>query len=219
MSLTLHPDVKAKVESTKNAMNDLVKDHFFNPRNLVRDENELDLEVYNGIGMVGSAGCGDSEKIWLRIENNKIQDCKWFTAGCGSAISSSSILSTMLVENDGMNVDDAMKLGTDEILNKLGDVSSKKVHCSILCIKTLRAAINDYFKRTKKYDKIVIEGARIIDPVTKTTDKEIEEAVLNGILNLDEIKIKLNLSDKINILEIEELIRFYKDKYQYGLQR
>ena len=133
---------------------------------------------------------------------------------CGSAIASSSILSVMLTENDGMKVNDAMNLGTDKILEKLGEVSSKKVHCSILCIKTLRDAINDYYKRTGQYKNILVEGARIIDPLTKTTDKDIEEAVLKGALNLEDVEKKLNISfNKDLINEIEELIKFYNDKY------
>ena len=133
---------------------------------------------------------------------------------CGSAIASSSILSVMLTENDGMKVDYAMQLGTDKILEKLGEVSSKKIHCSILCIKTLREAINNYYKRTSQYNKIIVEGARIIDQSTKTTDKDVEEAVLEGALNLEDVEKKLNISfNKDLVNEIEELIKFYNDKY------
>ena len=78
----------------------------------------------------------------------------------------------------------------------------------------MRDAINDYYKRTGQYKNILVEGARIIDPLTKTTDKDIEEAVLKGALNLEDVEKKLNISfNKDLINEIEELIKFYNDKY------
>ena len=77
------------------------------------------------------------------------------------------------------------------------------MHCFIL--KNLR---------TSQYNKIIVEGARIIDQSTKTTDKDVEEAVLEGALNLEDVEKKLNISfNKDLVNEIEELIKFYNDKY------
>lgn len=212
--LTLHPDVKAKVDSINNAMNDEVKEHFFNPRNLIRDEKDLTFTP-DAIGMIGSAGCGDAMSMWLKVENNKIKECKWHTMGCGSAISSSSILSVMLTENQGIDVDKAMQLTTEDILSELGQVSSKKVHCSILCIKALRVTINDYYKRTDQYEKIIIEGARVIDQTIKLTDKDIEEAVLRGAKNSGEVEKLLNISLSIEANnEVNQLIEFYTERYK-----
>ncbi len=212
--LTIHPDVKAKVESIKNVMSNEVKLHFFNPKNLVKDEIEIENLKPNGIGIIGSASCGDGMSMWLKIDNNKIKECKWFTTGCGSSIASSSILSVMLTENQ-MEIDKAMQVTTNDILNKLGEVNAKKIHCSILCIKALREAINDYYKRTEQYEKMVIEGARIIDNKIKLTDKDVEEAVLKGAKDLNELQVILKIKiseDSKN--EVSNLIEYYSERYK-----
>jgi len=213
--ITIHPDVKAKVDSMKNTMSAYVKEHFFNPKNLVKDDSEIEELKPNGIGIIGSAGCGDNMSMWLKIEEERIKVCKWFTTGCGSAISSSSILSVMLTEDDGMKVDGAMKITTDDILNKLGEVNAKKVHCSILCVKALREAINDYYKKTKQYEKIVVEGARIIDNKIKLTDKQIEEGVLNGARDLSSLQYLLNIEiSEESKNKVDQLIEYYGERYK-----
>ncbi|MBS3152294.1 iron-sulfur cluster assembly scaffold protein [Candidatus Woesearchaeota archaeon] len=217
--LNIHPDVKAKVESKKWFYTDTVKDHFFNPRNLLINDEEGEQYSKNAdaIGMVGSPACGDALKLWLKIDKNidKIMDCKFQTFGCASAIASTSMLSVMVTENDGMKIDDALKLKPQDIIARLGNLPSRKFHCSVLGDKALRSAINDYFRRSNQNNRIVVEGARIIDPETKTTDKDIEEAVLEGALNLEDIqkKLKVGISNKAVIPAVEELIRFYKEKY------
>ncbi len=118
-----------------------VKDHFFHPRNLADDS--FDDSEYNGVGTVGSPACGDVMKIWLKIDpkTDKILDCKWQTFGCASAIASTSMLSTMV---NGMKVDNALKIKPQDILDKLGGLPPRKVHCSVLGDKALREAINNY---------------------------------------------------------------------------
>ena len=77
--------------------------------------------------------------------------------------------------------------------------------------------VNDYFRRTKQYDRIIIEGARVIDQKLSITDKDIEEAVLEGAVDLDGVqkKLKVGIGSPEIITEVEQLIRFYKEKY-YG---
>ena len=125
------------------------------------------------------------------------------------------MLSVMVTENGGLKVDQALELKPKDIVNRLVDLPSRKFHCSVLGDKALRAAINDYFKRTGQTDRIKIEGARIIDADTKTTDKDIEEAVLEGAHDFDSVqkKLKVGIANKAIIPEVEDLIRFYKEKY------
>src|SRR3989338_3922066 len=217
--LSLHPDVKAKADSKKWFYTDTVKEHFFNPRNLLMNDSEGEEYSKNadGIGMVGSPACGDAMKIWIKVDkkNDKITECKFQTFGCASAISSTSMLTVMASENGGMKIDDALKLKPQNIMARLGGLPNRKFHCSVLGDKALRSAINDYFRRSEQTTRIIIEGARIVDPETKTTDKDIEEAVLDGALTIEDVqkKLKIGIGNKAVIPAVEELIRFYKEKY------
>jgi NifU-like protein involved in Fe-S cluster formation/bacterioferritin-associated ferredoxin len=192
-----------------------VKDHFFHPRNFSFD-GKLNFRP-NAIGMIGSPACGDVMKMWLYIDpkTERIKKCAWQTFGCASAIASTSILSVMITERGGMKIDKALQITPQDILKRLGGLPLRKVHCSVLGDKTLRAAINDYFRRTKQYQRMVEEGARVIDKVLKITDKDIEEAVRQGALTLKEVqeKTKVGLGDPSCLPEVEELIRFYREKY------
>lgn len=195
----------------------IVKEHFFHPRNFLWNEKAKDFK-YNAIGMVGSPACGDMMKMWLWIDpkTERIKKCWWQTFGCASAIASTSMLSVMITEKGGMRVDDALKLTPQDILKRLGGLPTRKIHCSVLGDKALQQAINDYFRRTKQYDRIKISDARIIDKVLKITDKDIEEAVKNGAKTLEEVQAitKVGHGDPNCLPEVEELIKFYKEKYK-----
>ena len=201
---------------------DEVKQHFFHPQNFLQDEAAYQ-DAY--LGMVGSPACGDMMKVWLRVEKDaagieRITDMKWRTFGCGSAIASTSMLSAMVVENGGMTVEDALKLRPQDILARLGGLPARKVHCSVLGDKALRAAINDYFRRTDQLDRIQVEEGRMIDASAKVTDKDIEEAVLDGAKTVEEVqtKTKVGIGDPSCLPEVEELVRFYREKY-YGADK
>ncbi len=195
---------------------DIVKDHFFNPRKFMHTEEEGSFK-YNAMGLVGSPACGDAMKIWLKIDGSAetIVDCRWQTFGCASAIASTSMLAMMITENDGMKLDDALKLRPQDIMERLGGLPNRKIHCSVLGDKALLSAINDYFRRTEQPDRIKIEGARVIDKVLKITDHDIEEAVLEGADTLEKVqaKTKVGTGDRSCLPEVEQLIRFYKEKY------
>ncbi len=118
--------------------NDKVMDHFMNPRNL-GDINDAD-----GIGEVGAAACGDIMKISLKIQGGKIEDARFKTFGCGSAIASSS-MATELIK--GRTIEEAMKFSNQEVVDALGGFPHVKIHCSVLAEEALKAALDDYLKK------------------------------------------------------------------------
>ena len=132
-------------DGTNWLYSDVVKDHFFNPRN-VMPVGEEDKFGADGVGRVGSPACGDEMVIWIKIDPNtqKITDCKWQTFGCGSAIASTSMLSEMLLENGGMAIDEALKIRPQDIMERLGGLPARKIHCSVLGDQALQKAIEDY---------------------------------------------------------------------------
>ena len=115
-----------------------VMDHFRNPRNVG------EIEDANGIGEVGNAKCGDTMKIYLKVEDNIIKDVKFKTFGCGSAIASSS-MATELIK--GHTVDEAWDLTNKAVAEALDGLPPVKMHCSVLAEEAIHKAINDYRKR------------------------------------------------------------------------
>ncbi len=193
---------------------DTVKEHFFHPKNFMDNEATYGEAA---MGMVGSPACGDAMKIWIKVDpaTERITDLKWKTFGCGSAIASTSMMSVMVTENGGVTLDEARKFRPQHIMERLGGLPARKVHCSVLGDKALRSAINDWYRKAGKTDKIEVEQGRIIDKVLKITDHDIEEAVLDGAYTLEKVqaKTKVGIGDPCCIPEVENLIRFYKEKY------
>lgn len=161
-----------------------LKDHFINPRNILEDEDSYQDD---GKGIVGNMKCGDQMLVVIKVDKKKgiITDCKWKTYGCASAIASTSILSEMV---KGMTLEQAYKLSPKDIAKELGGLPENKVHCSVLGDKALRAAINDYYKRNGMLDKVKNEEAKVVCECMNVTDKEIEEAVLEGAKTFLEIQ-------------------------------
>jgi nitrogen fixation NifU-like protein len=118
--------------------NERVMDHFLNPRNLG------DIADADGVGEVGAAACGDIMKISLKIRDGKIEDARFKTFGCGSAIASSS-MATELIK--GRTVEEAMGFSNEEVVNALGGLPPVKIHCSVLAEEALKAALEDYLKK------------------------------------------------------------------------
>lgn len=116
-----------------------VEDHFFHPRNVMTDD--LKEENFDAVGEVGSPACGDVMKIWIKVKNGKISDLKWKTFGCASAIAATSILSEMAI---GMTLDEAYKITPKMIVDQLGGLPRRKIHCSILGDQALRKAIDNW---------------------------------------------------------------------------
>lgn len=196
---------------------DIVKDHFFHPRNLLLEDPKEG--AFDAEGEVGSPACGDTMRMWVRVDKktDRIKDLKWKTFGCGSAIASTSMFSVMLTENGGMKVDDALKVRPQNVMERLSGLPDRKIHCSVLADKAFRKTMNNYFHATGQHDRVVVEGAKVIDARLNITDRDIEEAVLEGAQTIEDVqkKLKVGVGDPASLPEIEQLIRFYKEKY-YG---
>ena len=117
---------------------DTVMDHFLHPRNVG------EIADADGVGEVGNAKCGDIMKMYLKIKDNKIEDVKFETFGCGSAIASSS-MATELIK--GKTVDEALKLTNKAVVEALEGLPPVKVHCSVLAEQAVKAALSDYYRR------------------------------------------------------------------------
>ncbi|MBN1940690.1 MAG: iron-sulfur cluster assembly scaffold protein [Candidatus Diapherotrites archaeon] len=199
---------------------DAVKDHFFNPRNIFKTKEEAQNYKADGVGVIGSPVCGDVMKIWIKVDakTDRIKECKYQTFGCASAIASTSMLSVMAAEKRGMKLDDAMKLTPKDIMQRLGGLPARKIHCSVLGDKALREAINDYFKKTKQFHRVKEDETKIIDTALKITNKDIEEAVLEGAKTFEDVqkRTKVGVQDKNCIPEVKKLIEFYRKKHFEG---
>lgn len=136
---------KKKSASTPWVYTDIVKDQFFNPRNLAVKAPK----IFDGYGRVGNMICGDIMKMWIWVDKKtkKIKDLKWQTFGCASAIASTSMLSEMVLENNGMTTDQALKIKPQDILKRLGGLPGVKIHCSVLGDKALRRAVKNYLQK------------------------------------------------------------------------
>lgn len=130
---------------------DIVKDHFFNPRNILLNEKDY---VADGIGVAGSPLCGDMIVVWILIdkEKNVITDCKWRTFGCASAIASTSMMSVMVTEGGGMTLARAKRVSPESIIDRLGGLPDRKYHCSVLGHEALRKAVEDYENNLENND-------------------------------------------------------------------
>jgi len=195
----------------------IVKEHFFKPRNFLKSQAELKKIKPNGVGVVGSPSCGDMMKMWIKVNERteKIKICKWSTYGCCSAIAATSILSVMVTEKGGMKLENALKITPQDIMQRLGGLPARKVHCSVLGDKALRAAINDYFKKTGQLERVKEEGKKIVDKALGITDADIEHAVLEGAKTFEEVqqKTKVGVHDKECIPEVRQLIHYYQRKH------
>ncbi len=135
-------DVEAWVYS------DIVKDHFFKPRNILIEDAEYRAD---GVGIVGSPACGDMMAVWIKVHPSKkvITECKWRTFGCASAIASTSMMSVIATENGGLTLTRAKRLTPEYIIERLGGLPDRKYHCSVLGHLALREAIKDYEENVK----------------------------------------------------------------------
>ncbi|MFW9923964.1 MAG: Fe-S cluster assembly scaffold protein NifU [Candidatus Thorarchaeota archaeon] len=118
-----------------------VMEHFTQPQNVGKIENP------DGIGIVGNPVCGDTMEITLRIKNDIIEDIKFRTFGCASAIATSSMTTTIA---KGMKLDDALKLTRDDVAKALEGLPPHKMHCSNLAVDALHKAIENYRKKKEE---------------------------------------------------------------------
>jgi nitrogen fixation NifU-like protein len=126
------------------AYSEKVLDHYENPRNVGSfSKDELGI----GTGMVGAPACGDVMKLQIKVNDNGIiEDAKFKTYGCGSAIASSSLVTEWL---KGKNLDEAQAIKNSDIATELA-LPPVKIHCSILAEDAIKAAVNDYRNRNSQ---------------------------------------------------------------------
>ena len=127
-----------------------VKDHFFNPRNILLTDpkpGEFDAE-----GIVGNPACGDMMKMWIAVdhETHHIKELKWRSFGCATAIASTSMFSQMVTEKSGMKLEDALNLTPRDIMKRLGGLPPYKIHCSVLADQAFRNTVENYFQKFPK---------------------------------------------------------------------
>ena len=117
-----------------------VMEHFTNPQNVGKIENA------DGIGEVGNARCGDIMKIYLKVNDDGIiEDVKFNTFGCASAIASSS-MATCLIK--GKHINDAVELSNKAVVEALDGLPAVKIHCSVLAEEAIKEAVKDYYERS-----------------------------------------------------------------------
>ena len=118
-----------------------VMEHFTNPRNVG------EIKDADGIGEIGNPVCGDMMSFYIKVKDNKLEDIKFKTFGCGAAIATSSMV-TELVK--GKTVDEALSVSNRAVAEALGGLPPIKMHCSVLAEEALKSAIEDYLKKSGK---------------------------------------------------------------------
>ena len=151
---------------------DTVKDHFMNPRNIWKKEENWEPQ---GVGEVGSLACGDQMRVGIQVKDGRISDIRWLTYGCASAIASTSMMSELV---KGMTLEEKIgQMTPSMITDALGGLPEHKFHCSVLGDKALRAAIDDYLEKNGMDNPYRKNVAKIICECRGVTDQMIEELV------------------------------------------
>lgn len=118
-----------------------VIEHFRNPRNYGR------MQKPDGTGKVGNLVCGDIMELYIKVEKDIIKDARFQTFGCAAALATSSVITDMA---KGKTIEQALKIGNDNVVKALGGLPPIKIHCSLLAVDALREAIFDYLKKKGK---------------------------------------------------------------------
>jgi nitrogen fixation NifU-like protein len=116
--------------------NERVMKEFQNPQNVG------EMPDANAVGTVGNASCGDIMKIFMKIENNIIEEVSFQTFGCAAAIATSSVATSMI---KGKTVEEALKITNAQVVDELGGLPAQKLHCSVLAEEAIKGALKDYF--------------------------------------------------------------------------
>lgn len=156
-----------------------VMEHYRNPRNVGRIEN-ADL-----IGEAGSLACGDSLKLYIKLKDGIVEDAKFQTFGCGSAVASSSILTEMII---GKSLDDVRKITNKDIADELGGLPPEKMHCSVMGQEALEDALKKYYGNDVEIGFSSQADDKIICTCFDVKESTIIEAIeQNGLKTIDEV--------------------------------
>lgn len=123
-----------------------VMEHFRNPRNMG------EIPDADGVGTVGNPVCGDMMTIYIKVKDNKLEDVKFKTFGCGAAVATSSMITELA---KGKTLEEALKITRADVAESLGGLPPVKMHCSNLAADGLHAAIGDYLKKKKEAKEAV----------------------------------------------------------------
>jgi len=157
-----------------------VMDHYRNPRNVGKIDNA------DAVGEAGSLACGDSLKIYLKIQNGIVTDAKFQTFGCGSAVASSSILTEMII---GKPVEEVKKITNQDIAEQLGGLPPEKMHCSVMGYEALEDALQNFDNMVDLDDLRQEKTApKIVCTCFGVTENMIWDAIKhNGLKTVEEI--------------------------------
>ena len=158
-----------------------VLDHYRNPRNVGKIE-DADL-----IGEAGSLACGDSLKLYLKLDGNKIVDAKFLTFGCGSAVASSSILTEMII---GKTLEEARQITNKDIAEELDGLPQEKMHCSVMGQEALEDALKKYYgnENGNIENNQKASADKIVCTCFNVTENQIWEAIkINNLKTVEEV--------------------------------
>ena len=160
-----------------------VLDHYRNPRNVGKIE-DADL-----IGEAGSLACGDSLKLYIKLDGNVIKDAKFLTFGCGSAVASSSILTEMII---GKTIEEAAKITNKDIAAELDGLPQEKMHCSVMGHEALEDALKKYYGEDEDIFDYTEDhshsGDKVVCTCFNVTENQIWEAIkVNGLKTVEEV--------------------------------
>lgn len=187
-----------------------VYEHFKNPKNVGEIENP------DAVGEIGSIVCGDALKLTLRVEKGteKILDARFKTFGCASAIASSSALTEMV---KGRTLDEASKITNQDIAEFLGGLPSEKMHCSVMGMEALEAAIKNY--RGGKAEKVIVgQNERVVCKCFSVTESVILKAVkVNKLRTVEEATnfTKAGGGCRQCLGEIDKIIKDYWEREEH----
>ena len=164
-----------------------VMDHYRNPRNVGTIDN-ADM-----VGEAGSLACGDSLKLFIKLDGNKVVDAKFQTFGCGSAVAASSILTEMII---GKTIDEVKKITNKDIADELGGLPPEKMHCSVMGREALEDALKNYYgENSEEWEELALDlyehehvGDKIVCTCFNVTENQIWEAIkVNGLTTVEEV--------------------------------
>jgi len=175
-----------------------VLDHFRNPRNVGKLEGE-DIAV----GRVGNPVCGDLMEFYIKVKDNKIEDIKFKTFGCGSAIATASMITELA---KGKSINDALKITRKDVADELDGLPPIKMHCSNLAADALKNAINNYRDKQKSEYNAVKEIKKYEDEIVgekEFLNRGVYKAVENISLFKDKRIMVLDRGDRSIEIAIE----------------